>query len=157
SLKRWIEGAAYPALVQGPLKEDPAVTAIPADLNRLEEDLRRSQPIPIALVGLTGVGKSTLLNALLEEEFLPVGVIGSQTAAFVTISYAPQWEVTCEYVEERELVEMFQEAGTEVDEQNETGSPEARERAEKKVRAVLALRDEDELPARDRLREGPPR
>src|SRR4051812_43387182 len=98
-LKQWVERSAYPALVQGPLKTDPTVTSIPSELHRLEEELKRSQPIPIALVGLTGVGKSTLLNALLEEEFLPVGVIGSQTAAFVTISYAPQWEVTCEYID----------------------------------------------------------
>jgi hypothetical protein len=156
TLKKWIEESAYPALVQGPLKTEPSITAIPGELARLEEDLARSRPIPIALVGLTGVGKSTLLNALLEEEFLPVGVIGSQTAAFVTISFAPQWEVTCEYIEESELLQVFEEAGAEVDDRNETGSPEARERAEKKVRALLALKDDAPLPDRGTLRSGPP-
>lgn len=107
-------------------------------------------------MGLTGVGKSTLLNAVLEQEFLPVGVIGSQTAAFVTISYAPEWEVTCEYIDEGELERVFQEAGQEVDEKNETGSPEVREKAEKKVRALLNLKDEDPLPSREVLRTGAP-
>lgn len=155
-LKKWIDESAYPALVQGPLKTEPNVTAIPAELARLQEELARSRPIPIALVGVTGVGKSTLLNALLEQEFLPVGVIGAQTAAFVTISYAPQWEVTCTYIDESELVQIFQEAGTEVDEKNETGSPEARERAEKKVRALFGVKDDAPLPAREELRDGPP-
>jgi hypothetical protein len=156
TLKKWIEESAYPALVQGPLKTEPSITAIPSELARLEEDLARSRPIPIALVGLTGVGKSTLLNALLEQEFLPVGVIGSQTAAFVTISYAPEWEVTCEYIEELELLQIFEEAGAEVDDKNETGSPEARERAEKKVRALLTLKDDAPLPSREDLRAGAP-
>src|SRR5579872_1650506 len=110
-LRAWVNDSAYPALIQGPLKSDSTVTSIPIELAKLEQELRRTRPIPIALVGLTGVGKSTLLNALLEEEFLPVGVIGSQTAAFVTISYAPEWEVTCEYIDELELEQIFREAG----------------------------------------------
>jgi len=155
-LKKWVDESAYPALVQGPLKSESTITGIPAELHRLEAELVRSRPIPIALVGLTGVGKSTLLNAVLEQEFLPVGVIGSQTAAFVTISYAPEWEVTCEYIDEAELERIFQEAGQEIDEMNETGSPEVREKAEKKIRALLNLKDEDSLPSRDVLRAGPP-
>jgi hypothetical protein len=156
ALKAWVQESAYPALVQGPLRLDSTVMGILAELERLEAELLRSRPIPIALVGLTGVGKSTLLNAVLEEEFLPVGVIGSQTAAFVTISYAPEWEVTCEYIDETELERIFQEAGQEVDEQNETGSPEVREKAEKKARALLNLTDETRLPPRDTLRNGAP-
>lgn len=156
TLKVWINDSAYPALIQGPLKSEPNVTSIPTELAKLEGDLLRSRPIPIALVGLTGVGKSTLLNALLEQEFLPVGVIGSQTAAFVTISFAPEWEVTCEYIEASELDQIFQDAGAEVDDTNETGSPEARERAEKKVRALLVIAADGQLPSREALRAGPP-
>jgi hypothetical protein len=155
-LKRWVDTSAYPALALGPLSSDPSVAAIAGEIARLESDLNRTQPIPIALVGLTGVGKSTLLNALLEEEFLPVGVIGSQTAAFVTISYAPGWEVTCDYIDEAELRDIFNDAGSETDEENETGSPEARERAGKKVRTLLKLQDGDPLPAPEELRKGPP-
>jgi hypothetical protein len=154
-LKRWIDDSAYPALVRGPLQSEATVRGIPSEVSRLQEELARSRPIPIVLVGLTGVGKSTLLNALLEEEFLPVGVIGSQTAAFVTISYAPQWEVTCEYIDAGELAEIFQEAGSEVDETAESGSPEARDRAERKVRALLNLADDALLPSHEELRKGP--
>jgi flagellar biosynthesis GTPase FlhF len=155
-LKLWVHEKAFPALIQGPLNADPTVIGIPSELARLDDELARSRPIPIALVGLTGVGKSTLLNALLEQEFLPVGVIGAQTAAFVTISYAPQWEVTCDYVEEQELAAIFVDAAAEIDEENETGSPEDRERAQRKLRALLQLKDDAPLPLREQLRAGPP-
>lgn len=151
TLKSWVLESAYPALVSGPLKTDPSVLSIPSEISQIAQDLKRSQPIPIALVGVTGVGKSTLLNALLEQEFLPVGVIGSQTAAFVSISYAPSWEVTCEYIDADELNAIFADSVSEVNEQNETGSPEARERAERKVRAILTLASDAKLPSREEL------
>jgi len=156
NLKTWILEKAYPALIKGPLSSDPTIQAIPVDIVQLEDDLKQHLPIPIALVGLTGVGKSTLLNALLEQEILPVGVIGSQTAAFVTIRHAEQWEITCNYIESHELAAMFSEAGAETNDSNETGSPEEIERAERRVRALLGLKDDQPLPSRDTLRLGPP-
>jgi hypothetical protein len=155
TLKAWLMGSAYPALSNGPLKMEGAVTSIPTEVASIEGEIRLHRPIPVALVGRTGVGKSTLLNALLEEEFLPVGVIGSQTAAFVTILYAPQWEVTCQYIDESELDRIFDEARTQTDETTEVGSPEIRERAERKMRALFSLKADDPVPP-ELLAEGPP-
>ena len=68
TLKAWLMGSAYPALSNGPLKMEGAVTSIPTEVASIEGEIRLHRPIPVALVGRTGVGKSTLLNALLEEE-----------------------------------------------------------------------------------------
>ncbi|MGA3038958.1 MAG: dynamin family protein [Vulcanimicrobiaceae bacterium] len=154
-LREWINTSAYPALMVGPLQSDPMVTAIPTEIAKIGEDLEKRKPIPIALVGVTGVGKSTLLNALLEEDFLPVGAIGSQTAAFVTIQYAPSWEITCEYIDLSELERLFSDASMEIDESSESGSPEDRDAAQRKIRALLGLADDESLPPKEKLEEGP--
>jgi hypothetical protein len=145
-LREWIESAALPALMAGPLKSDPSVKGIATEIVRLELDMQKARPIPIALVGLTGVGKSTLLNALLEKDFLPVGALGSQTAAFVTIRFSSAWEIRCEYIEESELREIYDSAALKTDEEKETGSSEQRDRAQRKVRAILGLKEDEALP-----------
>lgn len=139
-LKEWIETVAFQALIHGPMQRESAVLNLPKQIASLERELEQARPIPIALVGRTGVGKSTILNALLGEDFLPVGVIGSQTAAMVTIRYAPKWQVTCELIGESELEQMFLEARPVESREEGGGSPELRERAEQKLRALLGLK-----------------
>lgn len=145
-LKSWIERSAYPALINGPLKAEEIVTSLPRELSKIETELAQRKPIPVAVVGRTGVGKSTALNALLEQDILPTGVVGSQTAALVEIRYAPEWEVTFEYIGENELQQIFEDARTPADDAKETGSPEIRESAEKKIRALFSLKADDAIP-----------
>lgn len=45
--------------------------------------------VRVALIGTTGAGKSTFLNAVLRQEVLPVGVMHPCTAFVTSVTYAP--------------------------------------------------------------------
>jgi len=139
---------ALPALMHGPLSGDASIKRLPSLFDDTKRDLAQARSIPVAIVGETGVGKSTLLNALLDTDFLPTGVVGSQTAAFITIAYSPDWTVICHYISEAELDEIFDDAWAQADDQSEAVSAEIVERARAKVRALLALGEEQALPPR---------
>lgn len=55
-----------------------------AELQSIRATLDQPQSVRIAMVGTTGAGKSTFLNALLGQQVLPVGVMAPVTA-FVTL------------------------------------------------------------------------
>jgi predicted GTPase len=57
------------------------VAAWRSELQAIRLQLAPSDQLRIALVGTTGAGKSSLLNALLDQELLPVGVMEPCTAA----------------------------------------------------------------------------
>lgn len=143
--QRFTDGA-LPALLGGPLAKDASVKRLSGLFEDTKRELADARPIPVAIVGETGVGKSTLLNALLETDFLPTGVVGSQTAAFITIAFAEQWKITCQYVSESELNEMFDFAWAQADDRTEAVSAEEVERARAKVRAMLGVRDDEPMP-----------
>ena len=63
--------------------------------------------------------------------------------------------MTCQYIDESELDRIFDEARTQTDETTEVGSPEIRERAERKMRALFSLKADDPVPP-ELLAEGPP-
>ncbi|MEZ4503015.1 MAG: dynamin family protein [Dehalococcoidia bacterium] len=68
--------------------------------------------VRVALIGTTGAGKSTFLNAVLRQEVLPVGVMHPCTAFVTAVSYRPghAYEVTVRYAtreEWRRDVEAF--------------------------------------------------
>lgn len=156
SLSAWVTDHAYPVLTRGPLGRDATVLRIPETLSTLRRDLDNVRPIPIALAGETGVGKSTLLNALLDTDFLPTGVVGAQTAAFITLQYAFDWRVECTYISEAELDELFRDAFTDDDSGQETNSREIIDRARSKVRTLLGIVDGEALPHRTDYATGPP-
>lgn len=54
----------------------------------LEEELRRPPETHIALIGSTGAGKSTLMNALLGAQILPVSSMKPCTAVITTVRFA---------------------------------------------------------------------
>lgn len=154
-LGEWVDEEAYPALADGPLKSDPQVRGVHESLVRIRDDLREPRPIPVVLVGETGVGKSTLLNALLDTNFLPMGVVGSQTAAFVSLAWGEEWRMTCYFTSEEELREIYAIASSE----EVPTSAEARqeiEDARRKLHALLQVKLTDPLPAASVLAEGPP-
>ena len=60
--------------------------------------------VPVALLGPTGAGKSTLINALLDAQLLPVNVAKICTASVTEVAYSesPAYEATIEFVTEDE-------------------------------------------------------
>jgi hypothetical protein len=66
--------SVYPAEYKNWLKE----------LGSIREQLQKTGSIRVALIGSTGAGKSTFLNAVLGQQVLPVGVMEPCTA-FVTV------------------------------------------------------------------------
>lgn len=151
----WIETDAYPALADGPLKSDPQVRSVNEALIRLRDDLAEPRPIPVVLVGETGVGKSTLLNALLDTNFLPTGVVGSQTAAFVSLAYGEEWRMTCHYTPEQDLREIFA-LGASADSPEAKDARQEVEDARRKLHALLEVKLTDPLPSPKVLEAGPP-
>lgn len=146
SLKGWIQNDAYPVLATGPLGKEEEVLQLPVKLGKIEVQLQEPRPVPVVIVGETGVGKSTLLNSLLDTEILPTGVIGSQTAAFVTISYRSEWRVACRYTPVHELDQLFRDAYAAGSDANEGGAGELADRAGKKLRALLIMEGDQALP-----------
>lgn len=68
------------------------------------ELLDKPSEVRIALVGTTGAGKSTFLNALLRQEVLPVGVMEPCTAFVTTVRHSdePGYRATIEFITEEE-------------------------------------------------------
>ena len=73
-------------------------------LAQIAEESEVCPEIPVALLGPTGAGKSTLINALLDVQLLPVNVSKICTASVTEVAYAegPAYEGTIEFVTEVE-------------------------------------------------------
>lgn len=91
-IRDWYQSVASPALRARGIAADEHLKAA---LDGLDED--EAAPLPIGLLGPSGVGKSTLINALLSERLsiLPSGGVGPYTANLLRIRHAtdPYFEV----------------------------------------------------------------
>jgi hypothetical protein len=115
------------------------------EIDLIRNQVERPDRIRIALIGSTGAGKSTFLNAVLGQEILPVGVM-SPCTAFVTLvrqSSSPGYTVEIEFCtreEWRSEVESFAAYLTPGDTEQVSGDGESRrliDAARKRVQAVL--------------------
>ena len=81
--------------------EDPAkVAELDRDLEKLEDrEKLLSEPLSVCLVGSAGIGKSTLINAMVagEKVLVPSGGVGPLTAQAIQISYSESPSFTAIY------------------------------------------------------------
>ena len=78
-------------------------------LAKIAEESEVCSEVPVALLGPTGAGKSTLINALLDSQLLPVNVAKTCTASVTEVAYSegPAYEATIEFVTEDEWRKEF--------------------------------------------------
>src|SRR5579862_5079603 len=89
-LKEWFDNSARPFLEH---HDSEKVVELDQDLDRLlRTDHRASEELAICFLGASGVGKSTLINALVagEENVLPSGGIGPLTALAMEVRYSEE-------------------------------------------------------------------
>ena len=97
----WFAGTFAPLV----LPEDrDAFDAWSQELQTIERLANEPSRVRVALIGTTGAGKSTFLNAVLRHEVLPVGVMHPCTAFVTTVSYeaGPGYRLTVRYATREE-------------------------------------------------------
>lgn len=115
------------------------------ELELIRSQVERPERVRIALIGSTGAGKSTFLNAVLGQEVLPVGVMQPCTAFVTSVRHSdlPGFTVDvnfCSRDEWRAEVESFAAFIAPGDDDSIFGDGESRrliEAARKRVEAVL--------------------
>lgn len=139
---RWMTDKVIPyATVTHPLK----LAEWQREIELIRTQIDSPERIRIALIGSTGAGKSTFLNAVLGQEVLPVGVMQPCTA-FVTLvrkTEAPGYSVAVDFCSrsdwdaEVETFAAFLSPGDEVQGEADGESKRLIESAKKRLQAVL--------------------
>lgn len=88
SLVRWYRSAVRRVLESLDPSRVESTDAEAARLETLENSF--SQEVPVCFLGASGIGKSTLINALVGESLLPHGGIGPLTAQALMVRYGEQ-------------------------------------------------------------------
>lgn len=150
SLEAWMQVRVQPV----------AVEQCPAEWQRWQTELQsmraaldHPQSVRIAMVGTTGAGKSTFLNALLGQQVLPVGVMAPVTAFVTLVRYheAPSYRIEVVFASraewEEDIDRFIRAAEPGEDESDAEGVMKRMLNAmRKRIEAVLSLRLPDDEP-----------
>lgn len=144
SFVAWLEDRVVPvASASYPLE----LASWQRELEQIRGLVDRPAQVRIALIGTTGAGKSSFLNAVLGQEVLPIGVMEPCTAfvTAVTVSQDSKYHATVEFCSrdewERDLAALLSSLQSGEEEQGGGGAEERRirEAARKRVEAVFGL------------------
>jgi len=115
------------------------------ELDLIRGQIERPEQVRIALVGTTGAGKSSFLNAVLDQELLPVGVMEPCTAFVTLVRYRGEngYQVTVDFITEEEWRRDLESLVVFLKPGDEDGDPTESKRlinaAKKRVQAVLGI------------------
>lgn len=158
SFKRWFEDKLEPfAKAPYPLE----LGAWRKELGLISGLIDHPERVRIALVGTTGAGKSTFLNAVLGRQVLPVGVMEPCTAFVTAVTHSPDplYTVTVRFCTSQEwekdvdnLISALRTGEPGEESQGQGEFKRLVHAARKRIQAVYGVRPDDELdPARLRL------
>jgi hypothetical protein len=153
ALSTWMEARVKPvALTQAPSEWQ----RWQAELQSIRAILHRPQSVRIAMVGTTGAGKSTFLNALLGQRVLPVGV-GAPVTAFVTLvrhHTNPSYDIEVEFASRAEWkadIDRYLQASTPGEDEGDGEGVMKRtlNTMRKRIEAVLGTKLPSDVPMPD--------
>lgn len=158
SFERWFQQRVLPvASVKYPAKAE----AWQRELKGIRQQISSPDVIRVALLGTTGAGKSSFLNALLEQELLPVGVMEPCTAFVTAVRHEALsgYELRVRYSSRDEWTAELKKlvASIQVDQAGDTSEDPAESRrltdaAWKRIEAVYSIRRSEVTDSSELLR-----
>lgn len=153
ALNAWMEARIKPVAVAQAASE---WQRWQAELQSIRTVLHRPQSVRIAMVGTTGAGKSTFLNALLGQQVLPVGVMAPVTAFVTLVRYHadPAYRIEVDFASRAEWeadIDRFLQAREPGEEESDGEGVMKRmlNAMRKRIEAVLGTKLPDEAPIPD--------